>query len=370
MKNHANFNPLSYHKLCLCSCFLLMLGACSTKEKPKDLSVKALKGRQDYELGLITQKGLASEVRLPAELKPFEEVAIYPKVNGFVKNLYVDRGSEVKKGQLLVTLEAPEIESQLQAAQSLYLQAQEVAQASKDKYNRLKDAAREAGAVSLLDLDNALSKMKGDQATANGQRANVNAVKDLQSYLTIRAPFDGVIIQRNVSAGALSGSSKNGQQPLLLIQHLQKLRLEVFIPEAYVEKVDLKQPVYVNFTAIPGLNLVERISRSANSLGAGRSEAIEVDVKNDDLKLKPGMYAEVKIPLLSAAKSLLVPNDAIVRSTERQFIVKVIAGKAVLTDIKEGLVGADSTEIFGQVKPGDKIILHATDEIKQGSKIN
>lgn len=356
-------------KLLIFSAVLFIFSSCSNKEKPKDLSEKSSKGNLEYDLGVITQKGLASDVKLPAELKPFEEVAIYPKVNGFVKNLYVDRGSKVKKGDLLLTLEAPEIESQLQAAQSAYLQAKEVALASKDKYDRLKDAAKEAGAVSQLDLDNALSKMKGDQATANGQRSNVNAVKDLQGYLTVRAPFDGVIIQRNVSAGALSGTSKTGQ-PLLVIQHLQKLRLEVFIPEAYVEKVDLKQPVYVSFTAIPGLNLKEMISRSANSLGDGRTEAIEVDIKNDDLKLKPGMYGEVKIPLLSAAKSLLVPNDAIVRSTEHEFVIRVLNGKAALTDIKEGLVGADSTEVFGNVMPGDKIILHATDEVKQGAKIN
>ncbi len=364
------YNMLVNSRMVMISTFVLMLSACSNKEKPRDFSGKTGKTGLEYEVGTVIQKGLSSEVRLPAELKPFEEVAIYPKVNGFVKDLYVDRGSAVKKGQLLLTLEAPEIEPQLQAAQSLYLQAQEVAQASKDRYDRLKDAAKEAGAVSLLDLDNALSKMKGDQATANGQRSNVSAVKDLQSYLTIRAPFDGVIIQRNVSPGALSGTSKNGQQPLLLIQHLQKLRLEVFIPEAYVEKVDLKQPVYVNFTAIPGLNIKAMISRSANSLGSGRSEAIEVDVKNDDLKLKPGMYGEVKIPLLSASKSLLVPNDAIVRSTERQFVIKVVKGKAFLTDVREGLAGSDSTEVFGNVNPGDHIVLHATDEIRQGTKIN
>ena len=349
--------------------FLLLLSACTGKEKPNDLSGKAKQTNKKYDIGVITQKGLASEVRLPAELKPFEEVAIYPKVNGFVKNLYVDRGSKVKKGQLLLTLEAPEIEAQLQAAQSQYLQAMEVYRASEDKYKRLKDASKEAGAVSQLDLDNALSKMKADQATANGQRSNVNSVKTMQSYLTIRAPFDGVIVQRNVSAGALSGTSKTGQ-PLLLIQHLQKLRLEVQIPEAYVDKVDLKAPVSISFTAIPGLNLQKMISRSANSLGGTRTEAIEVDVQNDDLKLKPGMYGEVKIPLLSASKSLLVPNDAIVRSTERQFIIKVVQGKALLTDIKEGLAGTDSTEVFGDLKPGDQIVIHATDDIKQGTKMN
>ncbi|KIO74760.1 RND transporter [Pedobacter lusitanus] len=350
--------------------FMIFLSACSSKEKPNDLTGKADTSAKKYEIGVVMQKGLTSEVRLPAELKPFEEVAIYPKVNGFVKKIYVDRGSRVKKGELLITLEAPEIESQLQTAQSQYLQALEVSRASEDKYKRLKNASKEAGSVSLLDLDNAMAKMKGDLATANGQRSNVNSVKNMQNYLTIRAPFDGVIVQRNVSEGALSGTSKNGQQPLLLIQRLQKLRLEVQIPEAYVEKVDLHKAVSINFTAIPGLNLQKMISRSANSLGGMRTEAIEIDVPNEDLKLKPGMYGEVKIPLLSAAKSLLVPNHAIVRSTERQFVIKVIRGKAFLTDIKEGLTSADSTEIFGDVKPGDQILLHATDEVKQGSKLN
>jgi membrane fusion protein (multidrug efflux system) len=344
------------------------LGACTSKESPKDFSGKSANLNNGYDIGTITQKGLASEVRLPGQLKPFDEVAIYPKANGFVKKVYVDRGSEVKKGQLLIELEAPEVESQLKAAQAQYLQAQEVARASEDKYRRLNDAAKEAGAVSSLDLDNALSKMRGDQAVASSQKANVTSVRSMQGYLTIRAPFDGVVIQRNVSPGALSGASKSGQ-PMLILQHLQKLRLEVYIPEAYVEKVNLKKSVYVSFTAIPGLNRKAMISRSANSLGDGRSEAIEIDISNDDLVLKPGMYGEVKIPLMTAAHSLLVPNHTIVRSTENQYVIKVVNNKAVLTPIKEGLVGTDSTEIVGDIKPGDKIILHATDEIKDGTAI-
>jgi membrane fusion protein (multidrug efflux system) len=344
------------------------INACANKEAPKDFSGKSAALNSGYDIGTVTQKGLASEVRLPGQLKPFDEVAIYPKANGFVKKVYVDRGSEVKKGQLLIELEAPEVESQLKAAQAQYLQAQEVARASEEKYRRLKEAAKEAGAVSSLDLDNALSKMRGDQAVAASQKANATSVRSMQSYLTIRAPFDGVVIQRNVSAGALSGASRSSQ-PMLILQHLQKLRLEVFIPEAYVEKVNLKKAVYVNFTAIPGLNRKAMISRSANSLGDGRSEAIEIDINNSDLVLKPGMYGEVKIPLMTAAQSLLVPNHTIVRSTENQYVIKVVNNKAVLTPIKEGLVGTDSTEVVGNIKPGDKIILHATDEIKDGTDI-
>ena len=129
-------------------------------------------------------------------MKPFNEVNIFPKVNGFVKNLYVDRGAIVSKSQLLMTLEAPEMESQLQAANSKYLQAQENAVASKEKYQRLSEAAKEPGSVSPLDLDNALSKMKADEQMAQAEKSNVASVRTMQDYLNIRAPFDGMIVQR------------------------------------------------------------------------------------------------------------------------------------------------------------------------------
>jgi multidrug efflux pump subunit AcrA (membrane-fusion protein) len=100
-----------------------------------------------------------------------------------------------------------------------------------------------------------------------------------------------------------------------------------------------------------------------------RSEAIEIDVSNKSGNLKPGMYAEVKIPMLSGAKSLLVPNTAIVRSTEKEYVVRDNNGKADLVGIKEGLVSNEATEIFGNLKPNDKIVLKASDEIKQGDNI-
>ena len=86
-------------------------------------------------------------------------------------------------------------------------------------------------------------------------------------------------------------------------------------------------------------------------------------------ELKPGMYAEVRIPLLSGAKSLLVPNNAIVRSTENEYVVKDSSGKAELVNIKEGLVSKDSTEVFGNLKVNDRVVVRASDEIKQGDSL-
>lgn len=348
-----------------------LFAACSGNQKPVDLTEKSgnEKSAGKYEFGTVCEKALSSSASLPGQLVPFNEVNLFPKVNGFVKQLFVDRGSMVKKGQLLMILEAPEMEAQLQSANSRYMQAQENAQASKEKYERLKEAAKEPGSVSPLDLDNASSKMKADLAMAQSEHSNVEAVRTMQGYLRIYAPFDGMIVQRNVSPGALVAPGKETDQPMLIIQDVNKMRLTVYIPEDYVDKVDLNQPVKFTFNAMPGQEHTAKISRSANALGSMRQEAIEIDVINQNGKLKPGMYAEVKIPMVSGAKSLLVPNSAIVRSTEKEYVVAVRAGKATQVDIKEGLASNDSTEVFGDLKPNDKILLHASDEIKQGDSI-
>jgi membrane fusion protein, multidrug efflux system len=347
-----------------------LFAACSGNNKPVDLTAQAKKSAGKYQFSTVTEKTLSSSAKLPGQLVPFNDVNLFPKVNGFVKTMLVDRGSIVKQGQLLVVLEAPEMESQLQAANSRYLQAQENAEASKEKYERLKEAAKEPGSVSPLDLDNANSKMKADQAMAQSENSNVDAVRTMQGYLRIYAPFDGMIVQRNVSPGALVAPGKATDQPMLVLQDINKMRLTVSIPEDYVDKVDLTQPVTFIFNAMPGQVHTAKISRSANALGSMQQEAIEIDVLNNNGQLKPGMYAEVNIPMQTGAKSLLVPNNAIIRSTEHEYVIAVRDGKADLVNIKEGLTGTDSTEVFGDLKVNDKVLIHASDEIKQGDVIN
>jgi RND family efflux transporter MFP subunit len=355
--------------------FILIIAAaglfagCSGNQKPVDITSSAQKTTTKYQMGTVTEKALSTAARLPGQLVPFNNVNIFPKVNGFVKKIFVDRGSMVREGQLLMTLEAPEMESQLQAANSRYLQAQENAVASKEKYHRLQEAAKVPGSVSPLDIDNALSKMKADAAMANSERSNVASVKTIQGYLNIYAPFEGMIVQRNVSPGALVSPGKPTDQPMLILQDVHKMRLTVYIPEDYVDKVDLEKPVTFTFNAMPGKVYTDKISRSANALGSMRSEAIEIDVANKAGLLKPGMYAEVNIPMMSGAKSLQVPNSAIIRSTEREYVIAVRNHKADLVDIKEGLASGDSTEVFGNLKPGDQILLNASDEIKQDDEI-
>lgn len=347
----------------------LFLAACSGNQKPVDLTPK-IKPGNNFQFGIVSEKKLSTFSQLPGQLVPFNQVNLFPKINSFVKKLYVDRGSIVKKGQLLVILEAPEMESQLEAAKSQYLRVKEDGEASQQKYERLKEASKEPGSVSPLDLDDAQAKMKADQARVKSEGSNVASVKTMESYLRIYAPFDGVIIERNISPGALVAPGKATDQPMFVLQDAHKMRLTVSIPEDYVDKVDLNQAVTFKLNAMPGQQYVAKISRSANSLGSMQQEAIEIDVVNTQGNLKPGMYAEVKIPMLTGAKSLLIPSNAIIRSTESEYVIKDSIGKAHLINIKEGLANKDSTEVFGNLKFGDSILLHGNYEIKEGVNLN
>ena len=270
---------------------IILLTGCEN-HKPVDLSENKSDSGKSFETVKIERDSLNSVIKLPGELKPFEKVDIYPKVNGFVKDMYVDRGSMVRKGQMLMALEAPEIVQQVEAAQEKWLQAQENINASRDRYFRLRGASKIPGSISELDLTNAQAKYQADSALVQSELANLNAVKALQEYLTVKAPFDGVITERNVHPGALTGPNfKMENKPLLILEDDNVLRLEMFIPEVYSGSVDMSDGK-ISFTtdALPGQSFTAPLSRSSHSLyDEYRSEAVEADVLNAKGIFKPGM---------------------------------------------------------------------------------
>jgi membrane fusion protein, multidrug efflux system len=305
-------------------------------------------------------------------LKPFLMVDIYPKVNGFVREIPVDRGSEVRTGQLLVRLEAPEIEQQYLSAKSKYLQAYSLSLASKDDYDRLTVANKMPGTVSPHELELARAKMIADSATVQSEIANYKALEATRDYLTVTAPFNGVITVRNVHPGALVGpAQKESDKPMLVLEQHDKLRLVIDVPEVYSNQLAPGTIVSFRVSTLPGRVFRGAISRSAGSLSMKyRSEAIEVDVSNGDRLLKPGMYAEVELPVRRRTNSLIVPGSAIVTSQEKRYVIKVQAGLAHWVDVTEGNSRNDSTEVFGDLRWHDRIVVNANDGIKDGAKLD
>jgi len=350
----------------------LLANACGNARQPIDMTTNNTAKSAGYDFTSVIKRPLVSVVKLPGEFKPFEMVSIYPKISGFIKTIPVDMGTFVRQGDVLVTLEAPEVEQRLQAAKAKYAQANAVYLSSKDRYERLTKAAATPGAVSPFELESAKAKMTADAATRDAEQANVATFETSKGYLTVTAPFDGIITERNVHPGALVGPDiKSSDKPMLVLQQEKKLRLVVYVPESLSGNVDEHGMVAYEVTGNPGKIYQARITRFAGAINTGlRSEAYEMDLVAENGHVKPGMFAEVKLPLKLNASSFVVPASAIVNATTGKYLVAIDDGnKTRFMHVKEGISGNDSTQVFGKLEGNEKILLHPTNDIAEGSII-
>ncbi|WP_315821171.1 efflux RND transporter periplasmic adaptor subunit [Paraflavitalea speifideaquila] len=315
----------------------MVQSACNSShgEKKADNAVAAPPAAT--EVFSLQKEKLSTSFQTPAELIAWQQVDLYAKENSFVRKLYVDVGSEVKAGQLLVSLEAPELNSRLAAAESRLKSQEAIYTASKSQYDRLYETSKTPGTISQNDLDQATARKNSDYAQLEAARAAHKEVIITQGYLEIRAPFNGVISARNANPGAYVGPSGKGSEfPMFTLQEQRKLRLIVSVPEAYTGYLDSKHPVQFTVKAIPNDTFTGNINRQSGALDARlRSERIEIDVENNNKKLLPGMIAEVNIAFPAKDSTLIVPKTALVNSPERVFVIRVVNNKAEWVDVKK-----------------------------------
>ncbi len=366
----------------------------------------------------VLSQELSRQLRLPGELQPYQDVTLYPKVQGFIEWIGVDRGSVVKTGQLLVRLSAPEIGSQRNEAEAKVggaqaqkleaearvssvraqrVEAEARLAASTATYNRLKSASATPGVVSGNEVENAQRLVEAEQARVQAYKDNeraalaqVNALSEneaatraavrsaqtAENYLRIVAPFAGVISERNAHKGSLAGpaGAAAASQPVLRIQQVARLRLIVSVPEAEVAAVRAGTKVSFTVPAFSGETFTGTIARIGNSVDPKtRTMPIELDVNNPSRRLSPGMFPQVIWPASRPRPSLLVSPSAVAVTTERTFVIRVRDGVAEWVDVKRGVSinqqGADFVEVFGELAPGDQVALRGTDELRNGTRV-
>ncbi|MDB5273252.1 MAG: family efflux transporter subunit [Chitinophagaceae bacterium] len=344
---------------CLCSCH-------SENEKVNDH--KSIILTEDM-TAIVESDRPQKTIILPGELKAWEWVDMYAKVKGFVKQVYVDRGSIVKKGQLLAILEAPELTAELSKREADVLEYKAKYKASKATYFRLVQTSKTQGAISENELDVAYSKMLSDSSIVSSVQGSLNSVREMINYLKITAPFDGAVTERNIHPGALVGVED--KVPMFKMGSTDKLRLTVAIPEVYSSEIETKCNIKFSVAAFPEQQFTACMARNSIAIQQDiRSLITELDVENTNHLLSPGMYVELSLPIRRKTATLFVPLHAIVHSTERTFIIKVENHKAKWIDVKQGNMIDDKVEIFSSdVHAGDVIISKASEEIRDGSKL-
>ncbi len=345
---------------------------CSAGAKKQENEDNRIREEAPAREAFSLRKGrLSPTLQTPGELIAFQQVDMYAKVNSFVKKLYADIGSQVKSGQLLAVLEAPEITSQQAAAESRLKSQEAVYIASKATYDRLLETSQTPGTISQNDLDIALAKKNSDYAQLDAAKAAYKEIAQTLDYLEIRAPFTGVISSRNVNPGAYVGPSGKGSDlPIFTLQEQKKLRLVISVPEAYTGFINHTGEVTFTVKALPDQKFTARVARLAGAVGDRlRSERVEMDVYNDNKKLLPGMAAEVYIPLPAVDSTFIVPKSAVVNSTVKPFVIRVINNKAEWVNVETGRSTDDKEEIYGKLSAGDQLIKTASEEIRDGSEI-
>ena len=309
-------------------------------------------------------------ITVPGELKPYEEVSIYPKMKGFVKKVYVDRGSYVRKGQLLALLEAPEIGAQYAARTSSSSTAYQQFLFSRQSYQRLKEAAKKTGAVATIELERAYAQYLGDSAAYKSSRSEASASGQLQAYLRIRAPFTGVITNRAISEGALVGEGGVQGSPLFQLTQESRLRLEVAIPEKQAQA--LTPGTKATFTLIdyPGKKFTATLSRNSGALDTRtKSVMAEFDIDNNSKELRSGQYAKVSVHLQRKQPTTWVPASSVVQAQSGIFVVKNEANQTKRIPVQIGVTKDTLVEVFGNLNAGDQILLKGSEEVKEGTKI-
>ena len=334
------------------------------------------------EVAKVTSKKLSIATRLPGELQAYEAVAVFPKVTAYVDSISVDRGSRVKAGQLMARLVAPEVAAQRAEAQSK-LQAAEAQRAEADAklasdqstYERLKSASATPGVVAGNDLEIAQKAAEADRARLEALRESAEAAKsalksitEIEGYLQLRAPFDGIVTERNVHPGSLVGpatSSSGAAMPMVHVEKTARLRLVVPVPEKYATGINVGSKVDFSVPAFPSQTFAGTIARIAHSVDVKtRTMPVELDVNNADGRLSSGMFPEVLWPVRRTEPTLFVPTSAVARTTEATFVIRIRGGNTEWVNVQTGELDGKSIEVFGGLREGVEVAVRGTDELR------
>ncbi|HVW13877.1 MAG TPA: efflux RND transporter periplasmic adaptor subunit [Mucilaginibacter sp.] len=345
---------------------LALLTACGGKpEKPAPAP-----SSQQPTVELIDLKPgkVSAKLTLTGEIIPFDRANIYARTVGYVKDVRVDIGSKVKKGQILCVLEAPELSASEAESVSKSQGALSKFESSKSTYLRLLKASQTPGAISANELEIARNQMKTDSSFYEAAKSANMANKALEDYLVVRSSFNGVVTERNIFKGDYVDNS--GKILLFRVEDNSSLRVQVPVPEAYnATKIEDNKASFT-VSALPGKTFTASLTRKSDAVSADtRSEIWEFDFPNQNGLLKPGMFAQVTLSVARPYEGFMVPYKAVVTTQERKFVILAENGRAKWVDVKTGFTNKDKVEIAGELKEGDKVVKQANEEMKEGSAL-
>jgi len=340
-------------------------------------------------VGVITaqRKDLTRTITLPGTLVAFSEVTLYGKVAGYVKSIRVDKGDTVRRGQTLALLEAPEMVKEVDQAEASFREARARLDRAKAEanlqaatYKRYGEVhAKDPDAISNQELDEFRSRsevadaeVKLAEARVETARANHARLVVLNEYASINSPFSGVVTARYVDPGALiqAATSSTQGQPIVTVQDLDTIRVYVSVPEIDVPFVHIGTPASLTTAAYPGKVFKAAVTRFTEALDPStRTMKTEIDVRNPQHILRPGMYADVTLEIEKLPDVLVIPDSALAVEGSKKFVWVVRDGTAHRVQVETGLDDGNQLEVRSGLKGGEQVVVAGKDGLAEGKAV-
>lgn len=318
-----------------------------------------------------TVTGVASEIALPGNTMAFNDTPIYARTSGYLKAWYTDIGAHVRKGQLMATIESPEVDEQLQGAQANVASAQadlNLANSTSERYQNL----LKQDSVSKQETDVAVSGAAAKLASLQAAQANLRRLQQLQSFERVYAPFDGVVTARNTDIGDLIDAGGGTAQPrdLFRVGAIDRLRVFVPVPEIYAPAIHDGATATLTLDEYPGQAFSGTIARNSSAIDQNsRTLNVEVDVPNREHKLLPGAYTFVHFKLPVSAQMLSIPANTLLFRAQGTQVGIVRNGHVHLQNITIGQDNGSTLRIATGISASDNIVLNPADSLTEGQQV-
>jgi RND family efflux transporter MFP subunit len=356
--------------------YMLRAQVLATAEHPQEHILKV-------RTALVRANPTIIAVRLPAITQAFAQANIYARASGYISRREVDIGSHIKTGQLLVAITAPEIDHQiaqgegtLARLQAALRQATANRDLAQDTWNRdsplvqKHDLSEQQGDVDRLNLEARQAAVAVAAANVQAQAAQLLVLRQQKAYLSVLAPFNGIVTRRNVDAGDLVQADAASGTFLFAVMQTDTIRIQVYVPQSEAFGVVPGISAVLRVPEMPDRTFPATVTRTANSLQLdSRTLLTEIDVPNPDQALSPGLYCTVELRIPRKTPSLIVPSDAIIFNQNGLSVAVVEDGIARIRPVNVVRHFGTTVEVNRGVKDGDQVILTAPVDLTDGRHV-
>jgi RND family efflux transporter MFP subunit len=312
---------------------------------------------------------------LPGNVTAYSDSPIYARTDGYLDRWYYDIGSRVRKGALLAVISTPELDKQVLQAESDLATAVATANNARIQADRYSGLVK-SNAVSQQDTDTFVNQAAATAAGVKSAQANLDRLREMQSFEKVYAPFDGVVTARAVDTGQLisSGSGQSAGTELFHMQALQTLRVYTSVPQLFSQSMKRGMKVALTLPEYPGKTFQGTLVRTSDAIDpVSRTLLVEIDVDNRSGQLLPGSLAQVHFKTPSASSTWIVPASALIFRREGLQVAILVQGSdgtvAHLVPVAIGEDDGATVQIVSGLNPNDKVIQDPPDSLIDGEKV-